>query len=109
MAICEECKQDMLTAHGCTEVFVFVNNKFMPRLAYGHDQRAVGLDPTSRCHDCNVTWDHLHHPGCDMEECPGCHRQVISCACIIVAPSPESLLRERLGVEAFFMLRGLGA
>jgi hypothetical protein len=24
----------------------------------------------------------FHHPGCDTEECPKCHGQLISCGCL---------------------------
>jgi hypothetical protein len=38
--------------------------------------------PDQRCHDCNVTRGSLHHPGCDMERCPKCEGQLISCGCL---------------------------
>lgn len=34
-----------------------------------------------KCHDCNVNIGKQHLPGCDMEECPFCHQQLISCDC----------------------------
>ncbi len=83
MAICSDCDQEMLSASGCIVLNVNVNNESMRRLAYGRDQRATGLTPDRRCHDCNVTWGHLHHPGCDMEECPKCGGQLLSCNCIV--------------------------
>jgi len=33
------------------------------------------------CHDCKVKEGELHVPGCDMERCPFCGGQLISCAC----------------------------
>lgn len=33
------------------------------------------------CHDCRVKIGEIHIPGCDWEECPFCHRQLISCNC----------------------------
>lgn len=85
MAICDDCGQEMLTAEGCIVLTVNVNNEDMARLAYGKDTRALvlSIDTHRRCHDCGVTWEHLHHPGCDMEECPACHGQFISCNCIV--------------------------
>lgn len=42
---------------------------------------AAGYPKPTRCHDCGVQTGHLHHPGCDDEECPRCHGQSISCSC----------------------------
>ena len=33
------------------------------------------------CHDCGVKEGRIHEFGCDMEECPFCGNQLISCAC----------------------------
>jgi len=33
------------------------------------------------CHDCNVEEGQLHVFGCDMERCPFCGKQLISCGC----------------------------
>ena len=34
-----------------------------------------------KCHDCNCNEGELHHSGCDMERCPFCGGQLISCNC----------------------------
>lgn len=34
-----------------------------------------------KCHDCGVEEGQLHELGCDMERCPKCFRQLISCGC----------------------------
>lgn len=34
-----------------------------------------------RCHDCGVLEGELHRPGCDMEFCPFCGGQLITCPC----------------------------
>lgn len=33
------------------------------------------------CHDCGAKIGEFHQPGCDMEECPFCNDQLISCGC----------------------------
>lgn len=37
--------------------------------------------PVDRCHDCGAKVGFLHHPGCDVERCPRCLEQAISCGC----------------------------
>lgn len=40
------------------------------------------------CHDCGVKEGQLHKLGCDMEQCPKCDGQLISCGCF---PNFENL------------------
>jgi hypothetical protein len=45
--------------------------------------RARSPDPEYRnCHDCGVIPGQLHTPDCDMEECPKCGGQWITCECV---------------------------
>lgn len=41
------------------------------------------FDVNDRCHDCNIAnkEGNIHHFGCDMERCPKCDGQIISCEC----------------------------
>lgn len=45
--------------------------------------RAAGeaLGYEHRCHDCGAREGEFHKPGCDMERCPFCGGQLISCEC----------------------------
>ena len=74
MAKCELCKKEMLEADSCNEIDIkYPNGKTLKQIPYDGDKR---------CHDCNVISGGFHHPGCDMEQCPKCGGQLISCGCL---------------------------
>src|SRR5262249_14094682 len=50
------------------------------RIKNGEEKRYGAIEPWP-CHDCGVAHGGYHHPGCDVEECPRCGRQLISCNC----------------------------
>jgi hypothetical protein len=54
-----------------------------PRIPYGHEGSDwwLGTEPPPQCHDCGVTVGGLHHMSCDMEMCPNCGGQFLSCGC----------------------------
>ncbi|MBB1092178.1 TIR domain-containing protein [Rhodopseudomonas palustris] len=47
------------------------------------------LTPRHVCHDCAALPGQFHVPGCDMEECPNCRGQAISCGCIHEAATAD--------------------
>lgn len=84
MAMCWHCKKNMSSAKttscDASRNVEFADGEVMPAIPY----HLEFSDMPSRCHDCNVAVGGYHHPGCDMEECPRCGGQLISCGCLDV-------------------------
>ena len=78
MAKCDYCQKEMKdpATTSCTPVTISIDGADHPQIPYAPE------DPTRRCHDCGVESGGLHHPGCDMEKCPKCGGQLISCGCM---------------------------
>jgi len=49
-----------------------------PRIKYGEEEVDWEVDKYD-CHDCGATKGQIHLSGCDVEECPVCKKQLISC------------------------------
>jgi len=79
MAICSWCKQEMKTASTCECNKIMIDGVIYKPVKYGEEQVKW---TSERCHDCNIEKGGYHHPGCDIEECPRCHGQIISCGCL---------------------------
>ena len=79
MAKCNWCHQEM-TDRNTVDCIANLTVEFpdgtnMPSVLY------TAAHP-GRCHDCNIITGNHHHPGCDMEVCPRCGGQLISCGCL---------------------------
>jgi hypothetical protein len=70
MATCIDCNLEMTTADGCTLSEVPIDGAQVAR------NRCTRL-----CGDCRAKPGTFHHLGCDVERCPNCGRQLISCGC----------------------------
>jgi len=77
MAICNYCNKEMTESDSCIKQDVeFSDGTKLPQSTY-HFHESDG-----RCHDCNIKHGGYHHPGCDVERCPKCSGQLISCHCL---------------------------
>jgi len=75
-AICPDCGQDMLKADSCTHRHIEIEGKVMER-------DTTCFNPNRRCGDCGILPlpGHPHHIGCDLEMCPACRGQLLTCDC----------------------------
>jgi hypothetical protein len=65
-----------------TDLIYVIGGKTYERIRYGSESEDWGSD-SRPCHDCAVIKGQLHVRGCDAEECPECHGQVLACDCPI--------------------------
>lgn len=83
MAECKACGSEMMTAKGCTFKYVRTTDKrYFKRYKVGDEGF---FSKGEHCGDCGALYGHYHHPGCDIERCPMCGGQLISCSCDIEA------------------------
>jgi hypothetical protein len=61
--------------------YLMIDGRRFARIRYGAESDDWGADEHA-CHDCRVIKGELHVPGCDGEECPRCHGQLLTCACV---------------------------
>lgn len=87
MAACVWCEQEMTTAASCRAEVLHLHGKPIRMIRWGHERGWRGA--SERCGDCGVEPDGFHHLGCDLQECPRCGRQMLSCGCRFDEDPPE--------------------
>lgn len=82
---CKACDQYMRDVERCVNTFVwYADGEKLLAIPYSNPYFSPFDDLDHRCHDCGVALGRIHHPGCDLEECPRCHGQLLSCECDVV-------------------------
>ena len=78
MTSCDDCNQEMTLARSCSAAAIQMGG-----LAYA--RRRFRWRHVERCDGCGIARGGVHHLGCDVERCPRCGGQLITCGCLDAA------------------------
>lgn len=97
MAVCRWCASEMTEAVSCGVEALHLDGKSIAMIRWGEEE---GWTADHRCGDCGVLPGGFHHLGCDVQQCPRCRGQMITCGCRFNEDGPdydddETLILER--------------
>jgi hypothetical protein len=78
VAGCSWCEKEMTTAGSCSVIALHRDGVRIEMIPWGSEP---GWSAVGRCGDCGALPGGRHDPGCDVQQCPLCGRQMISCGC----------------------------
>jgi len=92
MAICDLCGEPM-DGRPCPAMVLPIGRYIYRRLSFGEEEWSrehyAATGHPDHCHDCLTPWGGTHHWGCDLEQCPHCLGQLLSCDCDVLQPADD--------------------
>jgi len=79
--VCTHCNQRMMPGKSCIKIPIYSMGKLYNTIPYGQDNSMLS-DMHVNCPGCGVRYGGYHHPGCYVEKCPVCDKQLFVCDCL---------------------------